>query len=727
MAMASPCLNTCTVQQPRATLSRIHILLHFSAILGLLYYRIKHLLQKDVSIISWSLITIAELIFTFIWLITQSFRWRPVARSVEPENLPADKELPSVDVFICTADPIKEPVVEVINTVLSAMSLDYPPEKLAVYLSDDGGAAVTLYAIKEACAFARVWVPFCRKYGIKTICPEAFFSSFGDDERLNMRGNEFKNEEETIKAAYEVLKKNVEKSSSVEGSVTMDRPPYVEVIHDNMKNERFEDKQSKLPLLVYMSRERRPSRPHRFKAGALNALLRVSGVMSNAPYMLVLDCDMYCNDPSSAKQAMCFHLDQNISPTLSYVQFPQTFYNVSKNDIYDAQSRSAYKNKYQGMDGVGGTVCAGTGYYLKKEALYDSPNNQNMTPLFLKAQSEYKWESLMFQSEELLQEAEEKFGASRKFINSINSFNDQRKGREILSNEIIDEAKTLASCTFEENTSWGEEIGYSYNSLLESSYTGYLLHSKGWKSVYLYPKRPCFLGCSTIDMKDALVQLMKWASGLVQVGLSKYSPLTYGMSRMPLVQSMCYAYFMFSHFLSIPCFLYGIVPPLCFLTGTSVFPKMTSTWFALFTTIFLSSLAEHLYEVLSSGGNLRTWWNEQRIWIIKTVTACLFGCLDVLMKWLGVAKANFRLTNKAIDEEKLRKYEKGKFDFQGAKLFMVPLTFLVMFNLVCFTFGMKRMVSEGNFEEMFGQGFLSFYVLVLSYPILEGLVSKKAK
>ncbi len=71
--------------------------------------------------------------------------------------------------------------------------------------------------------------------------------------------------------------------------------------------------------------------------------LRVSGVMSNAPYMLVLDCDMYCNDPSSAKQAMCFHLDHNISTTLSYVQFPQTFYNVSKNDIYDAQSRSAYQ------------------------------------------------------------------------------------------------------------------------------------------------------------------------------------------------------------------------------------------------------------------------------------------------------------------------------------------------------------------------------------------------
>nr|XP_025884638.1 cellulose synthase-like protein G2 isoform X2 [Solanum lycopersicum] len=171
----------------------------------------------------------------------------------------------------------------------------------------------------------------------------------------------------------------------------MDRPPYIEVIHDN--------KESKLPQLVYMSRERRPSSPHRFKAGALNALLRVSGVMSNAPYMLVLDCDMYCNDPSSAKQAMCFHLDHNISTTLSYVQFPQTFYNVSKNDIYDAQSRSAYQNKYQGMDGVGGTVCAGTGYYLKKEALYSTPINQdNMTTLFQKAQLEYKWESQLYQS-----------------------------------------------------------------------------------------------------------------------------------------------------------------------------------------------------------------------------------------------------------------------------------------------------------------------------------------
>lgn len=120
-------------------------------------------------------------------------------------------------------------------------------------------------------------------------------------------------------------------------------------------------------------------------------------------------------------------------------------------------------------------------------------------------------------------------------------------------------------------------------------------------------------------------------------------------------------------------------------------------------------------------------WNEQRIWIIRAVTACLFGCLDVLMKYVGVAKANFRLTNKAVDQEKLRKYEQGKFDFQGAKMFMIPLTMLVLLNLGCFVGGVKGVIAGGNVAEMFGQGMLSLYVLVLSFPILEGLIPKIGK
>lgn len=76
---------------------------------------------------------------------------------------------------------------------------------------------------------------------------------------------------------------------------------------------------------------------------------RVSGVLSNSPYILVLDCDMYCNDPTVARKAMCFHLDPNITHSLAFVQFPQIFRNISKDDIYASQLRSIFKVCYRCM------------------------------------------------------------------------------------------------------------------------------------------------------------------------------------------------------------------------------------------------------------------------------------------------------------------------------------------------------------------------------------------
>lgn len=168
---------------------------------------------------------------------------------------------------------------------------------------------------------------------------------------------------------------------------------------------------------------------------------------------------------------------------------------------------------------------------------------------------------------------QESYGESTKFIDSLKAINEDTQ-TELFTAAIVAEATKLASCSYEDNTKWGKQIGYSYNSLLESSFTGYLLHTKGWKSVYLYPNRPCFLGCTTIDMKDAMVQLMKWSSGLLQVGLSSFNPLIYGASRMSFLQSMCYAYFMYSPFLSIAFLIYGTVSPLCLLNGVSLYPMV---------------------------------------------------------------------------------------------------------------------------------------------------------
>ena len=92
----------------------------------------------------------------------QPFRMRPVYRKEFPENILSKdekpyehhEEFPAIDVFVCTADPYKEPPMTAVNTALSVMAFDYPPEKVSVYVSDDGGSALTLFAFIEAAKFA---------------------------------------------------------------------------------------------------------------------------------------------------------------------------------------------------------------------------------------------------------------------------------------------------------------------------------------------------------------------------------------------------------------------------------------------------------------------------------------------------------------------------------------------------------------------------------------------
>ncbi|XP_021721979.1 cellulose synthase-like protein E6 [Chenopodium quinoa] len=172
-------LHHCHVHKLKAVLYLSHSLSHFLALVTIFYYRAIFFLDKAgfklIPFLLWLVLFAAELLFSFIWFLKQPFYWWPVTRTIFTERLPKDEKLPGIDVFICTTDPKKEPTFEVMNTVISAMSLDYPAEKLSVYLSDDGGDSVTLNGIKEAWVFAIWWLPFCRRYNVKTICPRAYF------------------------------------------------------------------------------------------------------------------------------------------------------------------------------------------------------------------------------------------------------------------------------------------------------------------------------------------------------------------------------------------------------------------------------------------------------------------------------------------------------------------------------------------------------------------------
>lgn len=62
--------------------------------------------------------------------------------------------------------------------------------------------------------------------------------------------------------------------------------------------------------------------------------IRVSSEISNGPLILNLDCDMYANDADTVREAVCFFMDERKGHEISFVQFPQNFENITKNDIY---------------------------------------------------------------------------------------------------------------------------------------------------------------------------------------------------------------------------------------------------------------------------------------------------------------------------------------------------------------------------------------------------------
>ena len=57
-----------------------------------------------------------------------------------------------------------------------------------------------------------------------------------------------------------------------------------------------------------------------------------------------------------------------------------------------------------------------------------------------------------------LREPEKNFVFSSKFISSLKGINQKNtSNEEYISDAIVDEARNLATCTFEKGTEWGEE------------------------------------------------------------------------------------------------------------------------------------------------------------------------------------------------------------------------------------------------------------------------------
>ncbi|KAI3469092.1 hypothetical protein Pfo_025755 [Paulownia fortunei] len=693
---------------PRRIFNRVFAVIYSAAISALLYHHARTLLRPTTTTFfsfcaTLSMLT-ADIILAFMWLNSQAFRMNPVAAEPFPENLQEvlklPEDFPALEVFICTADPSKEPPVTVAATALSAMAYDYPTEKLSVYVSDDGGSELTLFALMEAAKFGKEWLPFCKENRVMERCPEAYFGS-------NFATSN--SETQKIKEMYENMKTRVEDvvergyiadeyktseqaakafSKWAKDFTFQDHPAVIQVL-----SQTSEDKDAagcSMPNLIYVSRQKSQRSPHHFKAGALNVLLRVSAIMTNAPTILTLDCDMISNDPSTPQKMLCFFIDISVKPNLGYVQFPVRFHGLNKADIYGSEFKRVYHINPTGMNGLLGPDYFGTGTFFSRRVFHGCPSSM-IEPELPELSPDY---------------------VVKKPIN------DQA---------ILELAHHVASCDYEDQSKWGSKIGFRYGSLVEDYYTGYRLHCEGWKSIFCNPKRPAFFSEMPISLNDVITQTKRWSVGLLEVTFSKYSPLTFGTRFLGPLMAHCYSYYAFGPIWSFPIMVYAFLPQTTLLNNIPIFPKVSDPWFFLYMFLFLGAYGQDFLEFILAQGTTLRWWSDQRMFLIRVLSSDLFGTLEYISNNLGIAARGFNVTNKVNDNELRKRYDEGKFEFGVASPMFVPFSTAAIVNLVAFFGGFLQVLRGRDLTELFGQMVLASFGVVNSWPVYEAMVLRTDK
>ncbi|XP_057513049.1 cellulose synthase A catalytic subunit 3 [UDP-forming]-like isoform X1 [Actinidia eriantha] len=780
-----PLSRKVSIPSSRINPYRMVIVLRLVILSIFLHYRITNPVPNAYAL--WLISVICEIWFAISWILDQFPKWLPVNRETYLDRLALryDREgepsqLAAVDIFVSTVDPLKEPPLVTANTVLSILAVDYPVDKVSCYVSDDGAAMLTFEALSETSEFARKWVPFCKKYSIEPRAPEWYFAqkidylkdkvqpSFVKDRRAMKREyEEFKIRVNGLVAKAQKIPEEgwvMQDGTPWPGNNTRDHPGMIQVFLGQSGG--FDSDGQELPRLVYVSREKRPGFQHHKKAGAMNALVRVSAVLTNGPFLLNLDCDHYINNSKALRESMCFMMDPNLGKYVCYVQFPQRFDGIDRNDRYANRNTVFFDINLRGLDGIQGPVYVGTGCVFNRTALYGyepplkpkhkkpglfsslcggsrkkisksnkkgldkkkSSNHADPTvPVFSLEDIEEGVEGAGFDDEKSLlmsqMSLEKRFGQSAVFVASTLMENGGVPQSADPDN-LLKEAIHVISCGYEDKTDWGSEIGWIYGSVTEDILTGFKMHARGWRSIYCMPKRPAFKGSAPINLSDRLNQVLRWALGSVEILFSRHCPIWYGYNgRLKWLERFAYVNTTIYPVTAIPLLMYCTLPAVCLLTGKFIIPQISNLASIWFISLFLSIFATGILEMRWSGVGIDEWWRNEQFWVIGGVSAHLFAVFQGLLKVLAGIDTNFTVTSKASDE-----------DGDYAELYMfkwttllIPPTTLLIINLVGVVAGISYAINSGyqSWGPLFGKLFFAFWVIVHLYPFLKGLMGRQ--
>ncbi|PWA59010.1 cellulose synthase A catalytic subunit 7 [Artemisia annua] len=700
---------------------RVVIILRLIILGFYLQYRYTHPVNDAHAL--WLISVLCESWFAISWLLDQFPKWSPVKRETYLDRLALryDKDgepsqLPHIDVFVTTADPSREPPLVTANTVLSILAVDYPVDKMTCYVSDDGYAMQTFESLTETAEFAKKWVPFCKKYSIEPRAPEFFFTEkidyVMDDIDLSFikECREMKREYEELKVRINAFVAKAQKvpkegwtmqdGTPRPGNNPRDHPGMIQMFlgHDGG----LDTDGNELPRLVYVSREKRPGFNHHKKAGAMNALMRASAVLTNGAYILNVDCDHYFNNSKALKEAMCFMLDAANEKRTGFVQFPQRFYDVDLHDRYANHSMVFFNIIMKGLDGIQGPMYVGTGCCFYRQALYGydpAVAGDAVEKSLLMSQKSF---TKRFGQCALLGGA-----AVTETTNAAT---------------LLKEATNVISCNYEDETEWGEEIGWMYGSVTEDILTGFKLHTRGWISIYGMPSRPGFLGCAPINLSDRLGQVHRWAFGSVNFLLSRHCPIWYGyngklrfMERVTYINNATYP------LTSIALVVYCVLPAICLLTGKFISPETKDVYGMWFIIFFISIIATVILELQWSDVSFRDWWRNEQFWVIAGTSAQPFAIFQGLLQIFTRIDTKFTVTSK-VDDQKVNELYVFKWTW-----LLVPPTIITIINLAGLAFSVSTAIIDGyeSWVPLIMRLFFTIWVLVHLYPFIEGLLQRE--
>ncbi|KAL6657835.1 hypothetical protein ACP70R_005615 [Stipagrostis hirtigluma subsp. patula] len=662
---------------------RALILVRLVAVTLFIAWRIKH----NNSDVMWFWVTsvVGDVWFAFSWLLYQLPKLNPIKRTPDLAalrrhyDLPDDgggSLLPGIDVFVTTADPVDEPVLYTMNCVLSILAADYPVDRYTCYLSDDSGSLLLYEALVQVGSFAALWVPFCRKHSVEPRAPESYFQQEGaiyagrspaefmsDYRHMQREYEEFKMRLEmlpsTIKERSDVCNSMKAKEGGAKATWMADGTQWPGTWLDPTENHRkghhagivqivqnhpsckpqeglqvshvyplnFDGTDERLPMLVYVSREKSPSYDHNKKAGALNAQLRISALLSNAPFVINFDCDHYINNSQALRAAMCFMLDSREGNNTAFVQFPQRFENVDPSDRYGNHNRVFFDGAMYALNGLQGPTYLGTGCMFRRVALYgiDPPR--------------WRPDDIAVDSD--------KFGNSIPFLSSVLAALKQE--RHITPPEIdekfLAEMTMVVSSSYDQGTDWGSGVGYIYNIATEDIVTGFRIHGQGWRSMYATMESDVFRGTAPINLTERLYQIVRWSGGSLEMFFSPYNPLFAGRRLQPM-QRIAYLNFTIYPVTSLFIMLYAFCPVM-WLIPEEILIQRPFTRYVVYLVVVVALIhAIGVFEIRWAGITWRDWWRNEQFFMVASTSAYPTAVAHMAVTLLTRKGIHFRVTSK---------------------------------------------------------------------------------